>query len=151
MPMLLVFTAIAASSNSIVVLILFRFLAGFGGAGALAVGAGKQSFSIIASIPSLKRCRNHCRSLACTLSGPRRSLLYLGSFSWPLPRVGTHFFVHTLSPLSSLAGRLLQLPARSHFPRPRKNMVLICSIVLSSAHTSLTNIMTTGDTPSGLS
>jgi MFS family permease len=40
MPLLLIFTAIAASSNSIAVLIIFRFLAGFGGSGALAVGAG---------------------------------------------------------------------------------------------------------------
>lgn len=40
MPLLLIFTAIAASSNNITVLIIFRFLAGFGGSGALAVGAG---------------------------------------------------------------------------------------------------------------
>lgn len=40
MPLLLIFTAIAASSNNIATLIIFRFLAGFGGSGALAVGAG---------------------------------------------------------------------------------------------------------------
>ena len=40
MPLLLVFTAIAASSDNFVVLIIFRFLSGFGGSGALAVGAG---------------------------------------------------------------------------------------------------------------
>ena len=43
MPLLLVFTAVAASSNHIVVLMIFRFLAGFGGSGALAVGAGMNT------------------------------------------------------------------------------------------------------------
>lgn len=42
MPLLLIFTAIAASSTNITILIVFRFLAGFGGSGALAVGAGKS-------------------------------------------------------------------------------------------------------------
>jgi MFS family permease len=40
MPLLLISTAIAASANNIAVLIIFRFLAGLGGSGALAVGAG---------------------------------------------------------------------------------------------------------------
>jgi MFS family permease len=40
LPMLVIFNAIAAASNNIVVLILFRFLAGVGGSGVLAVGAG---------------------------------------------------------------------------------------------------------------
>jgi MFS family permease len=43
MPIFLAFTAIAASSNSFAVLLVFRFLATFGGSGAIAVGAGKDS------------------------------------------------------------------------------------------------------------
>ena len=42
--MLVVFNAIAASSGSIAVLIVFRFLAGVGGSGVLAVGAGMLCF-----------------------------------------------------------------------------------------------------------
>ena len=40
LPLLLIFTAIAGASNNIVALIIFRFLAGMGGSGSLAVGAG---------------------------------------------------------------------------------------------------------------
>ena len=40
MPLLLVFTAVAASASNVAVLMIFRFLAGLGGSGALAVGAG---------------------------------------------------------------------------------------------------------------
>jgi MFS family permease len=40
MTLLLIFTAIAGSANNIAVLIIFRFLAGVGGSGSLAVGAG---------------------------------------------------------------------------------------------------------------
>lgn len=41
-PMLCVFNAIAAASNNFAVLLIFRLLAGFGGSGILAVGAGKK-------------------------------------------------------------------------------------------------------------
>ena len=50
MPLLLIFTAIAASSNNIATLISFRFLAGFGGSGALAVGAGNYTLPSSSSI-----------------------------------------------------------------------------------------------------
>ncbi|EMD60232.1 hypothetical protein COCSADRAFT_40663 [Bipolaris sorokiniana ND90Pr] len=40
LPMLMVFNIIAAASDNLTVLIVFRFLAGFGGSGVLAVGAG---------------------------------------------------------------------------------------------------------------
>jgi MFS family permease len=40
MPLLLTFTAIAGAANSVPLLIVMRFFAGFGGSGALAVGAG---------------------------------------------------------------------------------------------------------------
>lgn len=40
-PMLVVFNAIAASSKNFTVLVIFRFLAGTGGSGVLAVGAGR--------------------------------------------------------------------------------------------------------------
>lgn len=40
LPMLAVFNAIAAASDNFAVLVIFRFLAGFGGSGVLAVGAG---------------------------------------------------------------------------------------------------------------
>ncbi|RDW67627.1 hypothetical protein BP6252_09023 [Coleophoma cylindrospora] len=40
LPMLLIFTGIASAANNISVLIIFRVLAGIGGSGALAVGAG---------------------------------------------------------------------------------------------------------------
>jgi MFS family permease len=40
LPLLLAFTAISGSANNIAVLIIFRFLAGVGGSGSLAVGAG---------------------------------------------------------------------------------------------------------------
>ena len=40
LPMLVIFNAIAAASDNLTALILFRFLAGFGGSGVLAVGAG---------------------------------------------------------------------------------------------------------------
>ena len=40
MPLLLIFTAIAGASNNLPVLIIFRLLAGIGGSGSLAVGAG---------------------------------------------------------------------------------------------------------------
>jgi MFS family permease len=40
LPMLMIFNAIAAASNNLTVLVVFRFLAGFGGSGVLAVGAG---------------------------------------------------------------------------------------------------------------
>jgi len=43
MVLLLTFTAIAGASNSIAMLTIFRFLAGLGGSGALAVGAGTIS------------------------------------------------------------------------------------------------------------
>ncbi|KAH8427775.1 MFS transporter [Aspergillus melleus] len=39
-PLLAVFNAIAAASDNFAVLVMFRFLAGFGGSGVLAVGAG---------------------------------------------------------------------------------------------------------------
>jgi hypothetical protein len=42
--MLVIFNAIAAASDNIVVLIIFRFLAGLGGSGVLAVGAGISSY-----------------------------------------------------------------------------------------------------------
>ena len=45
MPLLLIFTAISGGSNSIALLIFMRFLAGTGGSGALAVGAGMYSMS----------------------------------------------------------------------------------------------------------
>lgn len=38
--MLVIFNAIAAASDNFAVLVIFRFLAGFGGSGVLAVGAG---------------------------------------------------------------------------------------------------------------
>lgn len=41
LPLLLIFTAIAASANNIPQLVIFRLLAGIGGSGALAIGAGK--------------------------------------------------------------------------------------------------------------
>ena len=41
--MLVIFDAIAAASNNFTVLVIFRFLAGVGGSGVLAVGAGKLS------------------------------------------------------------------------------------------------------------
>lgn len=41
--MLIIFNAIAAASNNFVVLVLFRFLAGVGGSGVLAVAAGSLS------------------------------------------------------------------------------------------------------------
>lgn len=41
--MLVIFNAIAAASNSFPVLVIFRFLAGFGGSGVLAVGAATLS------------------------------------------------------------------------------------------------------------
>jgi MFS family permease len=44
LPMLVIFNAIAAASDNIVVLIIFRFLAGLGGSGVLAVGAGISSY-----------------------------------------------------------------------------------------------------------
>jgi MFS family permease len=40
LPMLVIFNAIAAASDNIAVLIVFRLLAGVGGSGILAVGAG---------------------------------------------------------------------------------------------------------------
>ena len=40
LPILLVFTAMAGSANSVPLLIVMRFFAGMGGSGALAVGAG---------------------------------------------------------------------------------------------------------------
>ncbi|TVY35235.1 Efflux pump rdc3, partial [Lachnellula cervina] len=40
LPLLLIFTAIAASANNIPQLVIFRLLAGIGGSGALAIGAG---------------------------------------------------------------------------------------------------------------
>lgn len=43
LPMLVVFNAIAAASDNLAVLIIFRFLAGVGGSGVLAVGAGISS------------------------------------------------------------------------------------------------------------
>lgn len=43
MVLLLTFTGIAGASKNITMLIIFRFLAGFGGSGALAVGAGTLS------------------------------------------------------------------------------------------------------------
>ncbi len=42
-PMLVVFNAIAVASDNFVVLVVFRFLAGLGGSGVLAVGAGMPS------------------------------------------------------------------------------------------------------------
>ncbi|MCJ1351239.1 MAG: hypothetical protein MMC33_001222 [Icmadophila ericetorum] len=42
-PMLVIFDAIAAASNNFTVLVIFRFLAGVGGSGVLAVGAGTIS------------------------------------------------------------------------------------------------------------
>ena len=39
-PMLVIFNAVAAASDNFVVLVIFRFLAGVGGSGVLAVGAG---------------------------------------------------------------------------------------------------------------
>ena len=48
-PMLVIFNAIAAASDNFAVLVIFRFLAGFGGSGVLAVGAG------IYPLPSLKK------------------------------------------------------------------------------------------------
>ncbi|KAI2601820.1 MFS general substrate transporter [Hypoxylon sp. NC1633] len=43
LPMLIIFNAIAAASNNFVVLVIFRFLAGVGGSGVLAVAAGSLS------------------------------------------------------------------------------------------------------------
>jgi MFS family permease len=43
LPMLIIFNAIGAASNNFVVLIVFRFLAGLGGSGVLAVAAGSLS------------------------------------------------------------------------------------------------------------
>jgi MFS family permease len=43
MPLLLIFTAISGAANSVPLLIIMRFFAGFGGSGALAVGAGMFS------------------------------------------------------------------------------------------------------------
>ena len=40
LPLLLIFTAIAGSANNIPQLLVFRLLAGIGGSGALAIGAG---------------------------------------------------------------------------------------------------------------
>ncbi|KAL8747862.1 MAG: hypothetical protein Q9190_000310 [Brigantiaea leucoxantha] len=40
LPMLIIFNAIAGATDSLAVLIVFRFLAGLGGSGVLAVGAG---------------------------------------------------------------------------------------------------------------
>lgn len=50
LPMLFIFTGIAGASNSITLLIVMRFLAGFGGSGTLAIGAGKQYFSKFQSL-----------------------------------------------------------------------------------------------------
>ena len=43
LPMLIIFNAIAAASNNFAALVLFRFLAGVGGSGVLAVAAGSLS------------------------------------------------------------------------------------------------------------
>lgn len=45
LPILLVFTGIAGASDSIGLLIAMRFLAGMGGSGALAIGAGGHRIS----------------------------------------------------------------------------------------------------------
>jgi MFS family permease len=45
LPMLFIFTGVAGASNSITLLIVMRFLAGFGGSGTLAIGAGQQHCS----------------------------------------------------------------------------------------------------------
>ncbi len=44
MPLLLIFTGVSGASNNIALLSVMRFMAGFAGSGALAVGAGKSSF-----------------------------------------------------------------------------------------------------------
>ncbi len=41
LPLLMIFTAAAGASNSIAVMTIMRLLAGMGGSGALAIGAGK--------------------------------------------------------------------------------------------------------------
>jgi MFS family permease len=43
LPLLIIFNAIAAASNNFIVLVIFRFLAGFSGSGVLAVAAGSLS------------------------------------------------------------------------------------------------------------
>jgi predicted MFS family arabinose efflux permease len=45
-PMLVVFDCIAASSDNFAVLVIFRFLAGAGGSGVLAVAAGRHTLSL---------------------------------------------------------------------------------------------------------
>lgn len=44
-PLLVVFSAFASASNNFTVLVIFRFLAGMGRSGVLAVGAGRWRFS----------------------------------------------------------------------------------------------------------
>lgn len=94
MVMLLIFTAIAGASNSVAMLTIFRFLAGVGGSGTLAVGAGTISdlwdmqaeggkaalFYIMAPFlgPALGSFYSHNKSISCMepkTSGipPRRS------------------------------------------------------------------------------
>jgi MFS family permease len=83
LPMLVIFNAIAAASDNLAVLIIFRFLAGVGGSGVLAVGAGNSSHCFVEILYS-QSPRYYCGFMGFKERRSSRINIYPGSFPRPI-------------------------------------------------------------------
>lgn len=81
LPMLAIFNAIAAASDNFAVLVAFRFLAGAGGSGVLAVGAGTPSV-LSQDVLGLCLARYYFRFVGLKGCRSSRVNIYPGSLPW---------------------------------------------------------------------